>query len=82
ARLLVSEIKLYNEEEVEQGRQDGTLYSRLQKDIDRSRQMYQKRVHPSVKANTDYFHNELIRILAKNDGKLLGPDYPGPQLVG
>jgi len=78
ARLLVSEIKLYNEDEVYNGRQSGDLYSRLKRDIDRSREMYEKRVHPSIARSADYFHEELVRILAREDGKLMGPGYPGP----
>ena len=43
ARLLVSEIKLYNEQKVAEGRRGGDLYDRLkEEDIDRSRQMYEK----------------------------------------
>ena len=48
ARLLVSEIKLYNEQKVREGRDAGDLYNRLREDIDRSRQMYDKRVAPPV----------------------------------
>ncbi len=77
ARLLVSEIKLYNEDMIEEGRQGGDLYRRLSRDIDRSRATYQKRIHPSVACSVDYFHDELVRILAKGDAKLLGSDYPG-----
>jgi hypothetical protein len=42
ARLLVSEIKLYNEQKVADGRRNSDLYDRLKEDIDRSRQMYEK----------------------------------------
>ncbi|GAB4220434.1 MAG: hypothetical protein Kow001_02340 [Acidobacteriota bacterium] len=80
ARLLVVEIKLYNEEEVEEGRRQGDLYRRLKTDIDRSRDMYEKRARPIVKVDTDYLHEELVRILALGDPGLLGPDYPGPCL--
>ncbi|MEE8587524.1 MAG: hypothetical protein V3T83_22020, partial [Acidobacteriota bacterium] len=79
ARLLVSEIKLYNEDEVEAGRQSGNLYQRLSRDINRSRDMYQKRVNPTVSRSVDYFHDEVVRILAKGDADLLGSDYSGPQ---
>jgi len=78
ARLLVSEIKLYNEDEVYNGRQSGDLYIRLKRDIDRSREMYEKRVHPGIARSADYFHEELVRILAREDAKLMGSGYPGP----
>jgi hypothetical protein len=77
ARLLVSEIKLYNEEKVRRGRDEGDLYSRLREDIDRSRQMYDKRVRPEVSSRYDYFHHELVNMLAEGDPHKLGQDYPG-----
>jgi hypothetical protein len=78
ARLLVSEIKLYNEQKVKDGRLEGDLYGLLREDIDRSRQMYDKRVAPPVAARYDYFHQELVNTLAEGDPSKLGGDYPGP----
>lgn len=72
ARLLVSEIKLYNEEQVEEGRRKRDVYERLKEDIDRSRQMYEERVEPRILKSTDYFYQELVRILAAGDAKALG----------
>jgi hypothetical protein len=77
ARLLVSEIKLYNEQKVRDGRLEGDLYERLREDIDRSRQMYDKRVAPPVAARYDYFYHELVNTLAEGDPSKLGSDYPG-----
>ena len=77
ARLLVSEIKLYNEPKVREGRSNGDLYDRLRDDIDRSRQMYDKRVAPPVAARHDYFHQELVNTLAEGDVAKLGLSYPG-----
>ena len=78
ARLLVSEIKLYHEQELENGRQSGDIYRRLQKEIDLGREMYTHRVPSGVLASHDYFHEELVRILGGNDPSRLGPAYPGP----
>ena len=72
ARLLISEIKLYNEEQVAEGRKRRDLYERLKDDIDRTRQMYEERVEPRILKSTDYFHDELVRILAAGDAKALG----------
>jgi hypothetical protein len=77
ARLLVSEIKLYNEQKVKEGRSQGNIYERLREDIDRSRQMYDKRVAPPVAARYDYFHQELVNTLAEGDPSKLGDTYPG-----
>jgi hypothetical protein len=77
ARLLVSEIKLYNEQKVRDGREQGNLYERLREEIDRSRQMYDKRVAPNVASRYDYFHHELVNTLAEGNSAKLGGDYPG-----
>jgi hypothetical protein len=80
ARLLVSEIKLYNEQKVLAGRKNRDLYDRLKEDIDRSRDMYMKRVSPLVSSKIDYFHDELVRTLGENDPGALGSDSPGPMI--
>jgi hypothetical protein len=77
ARLLVSEIKLYNEKKVLEGRQAHDLYDRLREAIDRSREMYDKRVQPPVAAKFDYFHYELVNSLAEGNVERLGNGYPG-----
>ena len=77
ARLLVSEIKLYNEQKVSEGRAQSDLYDRLREYIDRSREMYDKRVKPEVAQTYDYFHHELVNTLAEGDAGKLGNAYPG-----
>lgn len=77
ARLLVSEIKLYNEQKVTEGRDAGDLYDRLREAIDRSRDMYDRRVEPQVAAKFDYFHYELLNDLAGGEVSKLGASYPG-----
>jgi hypothetical protein len=72
ARLLVSEIKLYNESKVEQGRRNNDLYERLKDDIDRSRQMYDERIADDVRKTSNYFYDELVRILADGKAEALG----------
>ena len=73
ARLLVSEIKLYNERKVAEGRLAGDLYVRLKDDIERSRQVYAERTPEHVRATADFFHEELVRILAEGKPDALGP---------
>jgi hypothetical protein len=72
ARLLVSEIKLYNEPKVDSGRKNKDLYERLKEDIDRSRQMYDERIAEDVRKTSNYFYDELVRILADGDAGALG----------
>jgi hypothetical protein len=72
ARLLVSEIKLYNEDEVERGRAEKDIGVRLKDDIERSREMFEKRISEDVRTGHDYFRDELVRILADGDADALG----------
>jgi hypothetical protein len=72
ARLLVTEIKLYNEEQVDVGRQQRDLYHRLREDIERSRQIYTDRIHAQIRDRKDYFQEALVRILAGGDAGALG----------
>jgi hypothetical protein len=80
SKLLVSEIELYNKNSVEEGRRNRDLYQRLKKDIDRSRETYEKRFAHTVANQFDYFHEELVRTLAENDPTILGSGYPGPSV--
>jgi hypothetical protein len=72
ARLLVSEIKLYHEAQVDEGRRTRDLRQRLHTQIARARQMYEERVPSDLRARTDYFEQELVRTLADGDPILLG----------
>jgi hypothetical protein len=75
ARLLMDEIKLYNQAKVTEGRKHKDLYDRLKEDIDKSRSTYQKRYGNTVAASADYLSSELIRSLAEDDVSLLGPNF-------
>jgi hypothetical protein len=72
ARLLVSEIKLYNEVAVRSGREKRDLLRRLRPEIERARRLYEERVSPSVSDRAVYFQEELVHTLADGDEALLG----------
>jgi hypothetical protein len=72
ARLLISEIKLYHEAQVDEGRRARDLRQRLRAHIERARQLYEERVPPAVRSRGDYFEQELVRTLADGDPILLG----------
>ncbi len=75
ARLLVDEIKLYNQAKVAEGRRNKDLYDRLKEDIDKSRGTFQKRYGGTVAASGDYFQHELVRSLAEDDLSIMGPNF-------
>jgi hypothetical protein len=71
AKLLVSEIKLYHEKDVADGRRDRDLMSRLGGEISHARAMYEQRVAAHVRARADHFQDELVRTLAGGDPTLV-----------
>ena len=75
AKLLVDEIKLYNQAKVVEGRAHKDLYARLKDDIDKSRATYDKRYSSTPAASGNYFTQELIRTLANDDLSLLGSGF-------
>lgn len=72
AELLVSEIKLYNERAVREGREEGNLYKRLKGEIDLSRQVYEQKFPEAARAGSDFLREELVRILADGRPEALG----------
>lgn len=75
ARLLVDEIKLYNQAKVAEGRRHKDLYDRLKEDIDKSRGTFQKRYGTTAAASGDYFQHELLRSLAEDDISIMGSNF-------
>jgi len=75
ARLLVDEIKLYNQAKVAEGRRHKDLYDRLKEDIDKSRATFQKRYGSTAAASGDYFQKEVVRSLAEDDSSVMGANF-------
>jgi hypothetical protein len=75
ARLLVDEIKLYNQAKVAEGRKNKDLYDRLKETIEKSRSTYQKRYGNTVAASANYFQHEIIRSLAEDDLSIMGANF-------
>jgi hypothetical protein len=75
ARLLVDEVKLYNQAKVAEGRKHKDLYDRLKEAIEKSRGTFQKRYGNTVAASGDYFQHELVRSLAEDDVSIMGANF-------
>lgn len=72
ARLLVSEIKLYNEAAVKAGQERRDLVARLRAEIERARRSYEERIAPDLAVRDAVFRDELVRTLADGDAGALG----------
>lgn len=75
ARLLVDEIKLYNQAKVAEGRKHKDLYDRMKDDIEKSRSTFQKRYGTTIANSGNYFQQELVRSLAEDDISIMGANF-------
>lgn len=69
ARIIVSDIALYNQEAVAQGLQNGTFYELLKTDVDEGREIFEKRVPQVIRDQKDYYQeafDNFIRAQKKN----------------
>ncbi len=69
ARIIVSDIALYNQETVIQGLKEGTFFELLKVDIEEGRDIYSKRVPETIRNQKDYYQeafDNFIRAAKKN----------------
>ncbi len=78
ARVQVAELRLYQSERVRQARKDSNIYGVFHQEIDQVRSDFKTQFVETCPSMLDYYHMELVRILANENEKVLGPDYPGP----
>ncbi len=71
ARLLVSEILLYNDSKLPAAQKKKKVYAMLKEDIDRSFEMYKQRITPEVAKQHSFFYDELVKTLAGGDESTL-----------
>jgi CheY-like chemotaxis protein len=59
ARLILSDIIIYNSEKVEKGIREGNFFEILQQEIDEGREYYESRVPFRVRQDTEFFNETL-----------------------
>jgi hypothetical protein len=80
ARVRVAEMRLYQSEAVRQGATSGDIYGALRSGIDAARSEFLQTFLKKSPTMVDYLHLEMLRNLAQDDDRLLGPEYPGPMV--
>jgi predicted Zn finger-like uncharacterized protein len=64
ARIIVSDIALYNQEAVVEGIKKGIFFELLKNDVQEGRELYEKRVPAGVKAKKDYYQEAFDNFIA------------------
>jgi predicted Zn finger-like uncharacterized protein len=64
ARIIVSDIALYNQEAVIEGLMNGNFYDLLRKDVDEGRELYEGRVPSIIKTKKDYYQEAFDNFIA------------------
>ena len=72
ARIIISDVALYNPEKVRQGVMDGTLLTILADEISEGEALYCQRVAAEIRNGTDYLKEALHDLIAKKKREYLG----------
>lgn len=70
ARLIVSDIALYNPKLVDEGIRNGTFYTLLDKDIKQAHKLYNERVPERVRNRTDYLREAFEEFISNRKKQL------------
>lgn len=65
ARIIVSDIALYNEELVEKGIRQGTVEDELKNDLEEGKRLFTKRIPERIRKKADYLRESLDDLIAK-----------------
>jgi hypothetical protein len=79
-RVRVANMRLENPDAVRRGTFAGNIYRELCTQIDSARTEFLQTYLSKSPTMVDYLHLEILRSLAHDDDRLLGPDYPGPMV--
>jgi len=70
ARTIVSDIALYNKDEIKRGIENDTLFDDLAEEIERGRKLYNSRVAPEIHETSNLFDKAIVDVLVKQSGNI------------
>ena len=73
ARTIVSDIALYNREEIRKGIRNDNVFDLLAEEIERGRKLYVSRVAPEVQKKANFYNQAIVDILVKQYGNVESP---------
>jgi hypothetical protein len=70
ARTIASDISLYNEEKIIRAVQEDNLFEALRPEIQEGLQLYESRVDPDLRGQTNFFHRALVDVILRSKGSI------------
>ena len=70
ARIIVSDLILYNQEKIVEGIKNDSLFEVLEADLEVARKYYDRVVDPAIMQQADYFNLALVDLLVKGQGSV------------
>jgi molybdopterin-guanine dinucleotide biosynthesis protein len=71
ARIIVSDIALYNQVAVIEGLKNDTFYELLKTDVDEGRELYERRVPDAIRLTKDYYQEAFDKFIADAKRKIV-----------
>lgn len=70
ARTIVSDIALYNREEIRKGIKNDNLFEVMAEELDRGKKLYVSRVSPEIQKKVNFYNQAIVDILVKQYGNV------------
>ncbi len=80
AKVSMQDIKMLRPADVQSGKENNDICSRLRDDIERAHKEYERRFHAILDHPVDYFYAWMVEVLGEGDPQALG-EYPYPSPV-
>jgi len=68
ARTIVSDIALYNREEIRKGIKDDNVFELLAVELERGKKLYISRVSPEIQKQKNFYNQAIVDVLIKQYG--------------
>lgn len=68
ARTIVSDIALYNRDEIRKGIKNDNVFELLDVELERGRKLYVSRVSPEVQKQKNFYNQAIVDVLIKQYG--------------
>lgn len=70
ARTIVSDIALYNREEIKKAIKNDNLFEVIAEELERGKKLYDSRVSPEIQKKVNYYNQAIVDVLVKQNANV------------